>query len=107
MKFLKQSDHPLGQLRLVGTIEAITLLTLLCVSVPVKHMFDWPYGSLAMGPIHGVALILYMVTLIENASAGFLKRGEIVKSFIVCFIPFGPFFNDKMIKRKMKEEDLL
>ena len=93
----------LKRLRWIGRIEGVTLLTLLFVAVPLKYLGDWPIATAVMGPVHGVSFIVYLVTLVETASAGDLNRRETVRAFIACIIPFGPFFNDGLLKQKIND----
>ncbi len=93
--------HALQRLRLVGMVEGTTLLLLIFVAVPIKYLGGWPTATSIMGPIHGVAFIFYVVTLIEVASSQLLNRQEIVRTFAACLVPFGPFLNDAFLKRKI------
>ena len=96
----------LKRLRFVGRIEGTTLLLLIGVAVPLKYIGGWPQGSSIMGPIHGAAFIFYIVTLIEVASSRLLNRSETLRSFLACLIPFGPFWNDALLKQKLALQDL-
>ena len=97
---------PLNRLRLAGRIEGTTLLLLIGVAVPLKYIGGWPQGSSIMGPIHGAAFIFYVVTLIEVASSQLLSRSETLRTFLACLIPFGPFWNDALLKKKLALQDL-
>ena len=79
----------------------MTLIGLLFVAVPIKYLFGWMLGTAILGPVHGVVLIFYIVTLVENVAAKLIHKGEIFRFVIVCFVPFGPFLNDKMIAKKL------
>ena len=92
----------LKRLRFVGRIEGTTLLLLVGVAVPLKYIGGWPQGTSIMGPIHGAAFIFYVVTLIEVASSQLLNRTETIRTFFACLIPFGPFWNDALLKKKIE-----
>ncbi len=93
--------QPLKRLRWAGFAEGTTLLLLVFGAVPLKYLGGWPTGTSIMGPIHGATFILYIVTLIEVASSSVLTRQEILRTFAACLIPFGPFLNDALLRKKL------
>lgn len=98
---MQNFDHPLKQLLIVGIIEAITLLLLMFVAMPLKYMAGWQNATMVLGTLHGVGFILYVVLLIENVTAEYIGIWHALVSFIACMIPFGPFFVDRSIRRKL------
>jgi len=48
-----QSPEDLTMLRLTGLFEAITLVVLVGVAVPLKYLFAYPAAVKILGPIHG------------------------------------------------------
>ena len=94
---------PLRRLRWIGRIEGLTLLALVFVAVPLKYLGDFAMATAVMGPVHGLSFVGYLVALIETASAGDLRRQETVRALIACIVPFGPFLNDGLLKRKINE----
>jgi integral membrane protein len=53
-----------------------------------------------MGPVHGLAFVAYMWTLIATVTGGGWSRGEIIRLTVAAFIPFGGFANMAMLRRK-------
>lgn len=94
---------PLQNLRRIGWVEGMTLVALVLVAVPLKHLADWPHAVTWLGPIHGVVFLLYLMTLIEAWSAGLLKRSGALRALVACFVPFGTFVNDRMLRRRQGE----
>ena len=50
----------LRRMRAVSLLEGTTLLLLLGVAVPLKHLAGMPVATSIMGPIHGIAFVLYV-----------------------------------------------
>lgn len=49
---------PLTRLRIAGLFEGTTLLFLLLIAVPLKHLAGYPEIVSAAGPVHGLAFVL-------------------------------------------------
>jgi integral membrane protein len=91
---------PLGRLRIAGLIEGTTLVALLFVAVPLKHLAEVPGLVTVVGPAHGVAFILYIVTLIENFAGGGWTPRDMLRTALAAIIPFGTFFNDRRLRQR-------
>lgn len=89
MKLLKTS---IGRLRIIAILEGISLLTLVFVAVPLKHMTGNPAFVKVMGPIHGALFLLF---LFNTLSVGVEQKWEFKdttwKVLLECIIPFGMF----------------
>jgi integral membrane protein len=90
----------LRRLELLSIIEASTLVVLVCVAVPLKHIYGWPLGSRILGPIHGIAFLAYSWTALQTVAAGGWRSGEIARLFVVAFVPFAGYFNIPWLRRK-------
>lgn len=97
-----ESDQ-LRRLKLLSIAEASTLVLLVCVAVPLKHVFDWPLATRIVGPIHGLAFLAYSWTVLQTVSAGGWRGRDIARLFIVAFLPFAGFFNMPWLRRKTEE----
>lgn len=97
-----ESDQ-LKRLKLLSIAEATTLVLLVCVAVPLKHVFGWPLASRIMGPVHGLTFLAYCWTALQTVSAGGWRRRDIARLFIVAFLPFAGFFNIPWLRRKTEE----
>ena len=95
------AGSPLHQLRLTGYVETATLISLVFVAVPLKYFFGYSALSSVLGPVHGVALIVYIVTVLENYAAKQLLGVELLRFLVVCLIPLGPLLNDRLIRIKL------
>lgn len=90
----------IGRLRRVAVLEAATLLMLLLVAVPLKHLAHVPTAVAVMGPIHGLMFIAYGWTVIETSSAEDWSGGETARLLLVALVPFGGFITAVSLGRK-------
>ncbi len=88
------------RLEAASVIEATTLLLLVLVAVPLKHMAGWPLGVRMMGPVHGLAFLFYGWTAVETVAGGGWRRPEIMRLLLVAFIPLAGFANVAFLRRK-------
>lgn len=95
-------NSKLGRLRLVGLLEGISLLVLIFVAVPLKYGYDDPSLVKALGPIHG---LLFLWFVINTLSVGVEYRWRFAtttwKVLVACMVPFGTFYIDRKILSKM------
>ncbi|MEC5147135.1 DUF3817 domain-containing protein [Chitinophaga sp. 212800010-3] len=93
----------IGRLRLIGILEGISLLVLLFIAVPLKYFSGNPHMVRLMGPIHGALFLLF---IFNTLSAGVAYRWKFStttwKVLLACVIPFGSFYIDKHILRRIR-----
>lgn len=84
-------------LRKLGFIEAVSLLTLLFVAMPLKYLAGMPLAVSVVGMVHGLLFIAY-VALAARVS---LEHGWGFSRWlllsVVSSIPFGPFLFDRRL----------
>ena len=85
----------LAWLRLASIVEALTLLTLVGVAVPLKHLWGFPQAVAVMGPLHGLAFLTFGWRLMQTAAAGDWPPAEIVRAAALACAPFGGFINER------------
>lgn len=90
----------MSRLRVAGLVEGCTLLLLLGVAVPLKHLAGLPSATTIIGPVHGLVFILYVVLLIEEAVAEAWPKRDVVRAFLACLLPFGTFLNDGWLRQR-------
>lgn len=93
-----------GRLRIIGFLEGISLLTLICIAVPLKYYFkDPPNLSASLGPpIHGALFLLFTINAISvGVEENWKFKTTTWKVIVACFIPFGTFYIDKKILSKI------
>jgi len=91
----------IGRLRIIAILEGISLLTLVFIAVPMKHMMDNPAFVKVMGPVHGVLFLLFLFnTLSVGVEQNWKFKETTWKVLLACMIPFGTFYIDwKILSR--------
>ena len=90
----------LRRLELASVAEATTLLLLVAVATPLKHLVGLPGFARIMGPVHGLAFLFYLWTVVQTVAAGRWTRGEIARLALVAFVPFAGFLNVPWLRRR-------
>ncbi|MEM9342287.1 MAG: DUF3817 domain-containing protein [Pseudomonadota bacterium] len=80
--------------------EAVTLLALFCVAMPLKYWADLPQAVSYMGPLHGLAFMVFMWFVIRSWAEGSISALGALRLFIGAFIPFGGFINERWLRRQ-------
>ena len=91
----------IGRLRLASMVEAVTLLILVGVAVPLKHGLGYSVATRIMGPVHGAAFVAYAWCLVATVSGGGWSQKEIMRLSIAAFVPFGGFVNAPLLRRRI------
>ncbi len=90
----------LGRLRIIAFLEGCSYL-LLGFTMILKYKFAMPQPNYVVGLAHGILFVLYIVLLIQ---VSILHRWNIFKmlmAFIASLIPFGTFYADKVLFRRV------
>lgn len=94
-----------GRLRLIAFLEGISLLVLIFVAVPLKYMAHDPSWVKAIGPVHGILFVLFVFsTLKVSLEQRWPFRTVTWKVLLACFIPFGTFYIDSAILKKLPKQ---
>lgn len=95
----------IGRLRLIGILEGISLLLLVGVAVPAKHLYGNPELVRAIGPVHGLLFLLFVInTLRVGVEQDWRFKTTTWKVLVACVIPFGTFYIDRQLLRKIKPD---
>ena len=87
-------------------LEGISFLTLIFVTMPLKYIFLLPLPNKIIGMIHGILTIIYVLQTISitiEYSLSMKKTGIIL---LGSLIPFGSFYVDKTILKKIKNTEV-
>ncbi|MEI9921085.1 MAG: DUF3817 domain-containing protein [Bacteroidota bacterium] len=99
MNFVKE---PLGRLRLLAFLEGTSLLLLVFVAVPIKHIAGDPTLVKAIGPIHGALFVLFVLqTIMLSVEDNWSFQQRTWKVLLACLLPGGTFYIDRKILRKL------
>ncbi|GGE97988.1 DUF3817 domain-containing protein [Hymenobacter cavernae] len=89
---------PIGRLRLLALAEGTSLLLLVGVAVPLKHFYDNPALVRAIGPVHGLLFVLFVLnTLRVGIEYHWRFATTTWKVLLACLVPFGTFYVDHKI----------
>jgi len=98
----KLMQTKIGRLRIIALLEGISLLILVFVAMPLKYIFLYPFVTKYMGLVHGSLFLLF---IFNTLSVGIEQRWDFKKTtwkvLLACVIPFGVFYIDKKILRKV------
>ncbi len=92
---------PIGRLRLIAILEAISFLVLLGIAMPLKYMAGITNAVKYVGWGHGLLFLAFCAALIYAMQATRLPLWKAAMVFVASLLPFGPFFVD----HKLKEEE--
>lgn len=70
-------------------LEGSTLVLLVVIAVPLKYLLGEPGFVKALGPIHGMAFLVYIWVLMQSSSACAWPRKRLLLLLLAAFIPFG------------------
>ncbi len=93
-------------LRRVAIAEAVTLLVLFCVAMPLKHVFGVPLAVSIVGPIHGLTFMVFLWFVIRSWAEESINAKGAFRLIVGAFIPMGGFFNERWLRRRQIEAGL-
>jgi len=93
-------------LRLMALAEAATLLLLVFVAVPLKHLADMPLATRIMGPVHGAAFVAFLWFVTRAWSEGRVDGAGALRLFVGATIPFGGIVNERWLRRRAEDGGL-
>jgi integral membrane protein len=92
---------PVGRLRAIGMVEAVSFLILLGVAMPLKYMAGLPLAVKITGWLHGLLFLAFCMVLLEAQQARKWPMRWTAVVLIAALLPFGPF----VIDRRLRSED--
>lgn len=86
-----------SKFRTVALIEAVTYLVLLALVV-VKNGFSGPDLVQVMGPIHGIAFLVYFVLALAIREEQRWTAGQTILVLFLSALPFGAIYvNNRLV----------
>lgn len=85
-------------LRRLCLIEGLSLVVLVCVAVPLKHVWDMPLAVRYVGMIHGVLWLVLLAVLFVVARRHLWSLGRSTAVFASSIIPFGFLLVDRRMR---------
>jgi integral membrane protein len=90
-------------LRIIGILEGISYLVLLCIAMPLKYVWDMPLMVKYTGWAHGLLFILYIVAVPLAKRAMNWNVLWVFIAWAASLIPFGTFILDRHLVKREKE----
>ncbi|MGH9940935.1 MAG: DUF3817 domain-containing protein, partial [Pyrinomonadaceae bacterium] len=81
-------------------VEGVSFLLLLGVAMPLKYFADLPVAVKAVGWIHGLLFVLYVIAIAEVSIKRHWSFALIFAALAAAFIPFGTFVLDTRLRRE-------
>lgn len=91
-------NDPVGRVRIVGKIEAISFLLLLGVAMPLKYGLGFDMAVKIVGWAHGVLFVLLAYFVLMALLEKLLPFRHAVLMMVASLIPFGPFVIDRRLE---------
>ena len=79
-----------SKFRLVAVVEAVTYLALLA-AVVLYRVFDGPRFIGFLGPVHGVAFLVYVVLALQIRDSQGWNLGRLILVILASALPLGGF----------------
>ena len=90
----------IGAFRVVAVVEAVTYLVLLA-AVVLKRVLDGPDFVSVLGPIHGIAFLVYLVLVLRIRESQGWNLGRTIVVILLSAVPFGGFW----VERRMVTDE--
>ena len=84
----------------MSLIEATTLVPLIGVAVPLKHLAHLDVAVKTMGLVHGLAFLYYTWIVLQTVSGGGWQPSDVARLTAVAFVPFAGFFNMRFLRAR-------
>ena len=101
----KYFNSSIGFFRLIAFLEGISLLILVFIAMPIKYGLGDPSMVKTAGKAHGILFLLFVLYALKvGAEQDWSFKKTTWKVLLASFIPFGTFYIDKHILRKIQEQ---
>jgi integral membrane protein len=89
-------------LQITGWLEGISYLILIGIAMPLKYIAHKPEAVKIVGMVHGILFVAYVIILLVIAYRLKWEMKKISLAFLAAFIPFGTFWADYSLFRKVE-----
>jgi integral membrane protein len=88
----KPMKSDLSYLTSAALLEGTTLVILVGVAAPLKHLGGYAPFASVMGTVHGVSFVIYWWLLVRTATANGWPRTATIGAAVAGLVPFGGWF---------------
>lgn len=90
---------------MLGFLEGMSLILLTGIGMPLKYAFDRPDFVKAIGPVHGILFLLFVIQTISVSIEHRWGFSRITwKVLLSCLVPFGTMYIDYRFLRHLRPE---
>ena len=86
---MSQEPGRVHRLRVLCLVEAVTLLVLLGVAVPLKHLVGLPSAVSVMGPVHGFVFLVLCWAVNHAVASRDIPARTGWRLVLAACVPFG------------------
>lgn len=97
--------NSLYRFRKIALVEGVSFLLILFVSMPLKYYMDIPIVNKYFGWVHGILFIVYILLAVEIVIRRKINIWQFLRVIIASIIPFGTFFNEKMLREQQEKNE--
>lgn len=90
-------------LRIIGILEGVSYLVLLCIAMPMKYMYGMPEVVKFTGWAHGILFILYIPAVFAARKPMNWNLYWTAIALAASLVPFGTFVLDRYLVKREKE----
>ncbi len=90
-------------LRIIGILEGISYIVLLCIAMPLKYVYGIPEAVKFTGWAHGVLFMLYIPAVFFARRSMSWSLLWLLVALAASLIPVGTFMLDRFLVRREKE----
>ena len=91
----------LRRYQVMATVVGVGLVLLVCVGMPLQLAAGQPVVVSVIGPIHGLAYIVYLAAVLDLSRRERLSLGPIAAMVGAGLIPFLAFYVERRITRRL------
>ncbi len=95
-------QNPVGRVRAVGMVEAVSYILLMFVAMPIKYLSPYPAEGKQIvfwvGLVHGILFISYAVVAFSAWIGKHIRGNTLIACAVASVLPFGPFVIDRRLK---------
>ncbi|MBL7502406.1 DUF3817 domain-containing protein [Frankia sp. CNm7] len=92
----------LGRYRVLAYVVGVVLITLVLVAMPLKYAADTPQLVRAIGPIHGVLYIVYLLATFDLATKARIPGRRMILVMLAGTVPFVSFIAERSVTREVR-----
>lgn len=90
-------------LRRAAIAEAVTLLALFCLAMPIKYILGESWVVSVIGPLHGLMFMVFLWFVVRSWAEGVISGVGVVRLFFGALIPLGGFVNERWLRNQRSD----